>query len=35
MDLQAHRSEPGSGDLPVEEPGGRGGLQAEAGAAGR
>lgn len=35
MDLQAHGSEPGSGDLPAEEPGGRRGLQAEAGAPGR
>lgn len=35
MDLQAHGSEPGSGDLPVEDPGGRRGLQAETGAAGR
>lgn len=35
MDLQAHRSEPRPGDLPAEEPGGGGGLQAEAAAPGR
>lgn len=35
MDLQAHGSEPGPGDLPTERPGGGRGLQAEAAASGR
>lgn len=35
MDLQAHGSEPGPGDLPAEKPGGGRGPQAEAAAPGR